>query len=307
MSEQMHAVRFHEYGPSDKLVLDTVPRPAPKSNEVLVKVHFAGVNPVDWKIRSGLYKDFMPVPLPFTPGLDCSGVVEEVGSEVTNLKKGQAVFGIASGTYAEFAAAGAGDVAPKPDSVSFERAAAVPVGALTAWQAVEDAKVAAGQTVVVTGAAGGVGLFAVQFARLKGAKVIGTASKGNLAFVRSLGAERAVDYAEGDLGARIEGADAVIDTVGGAALESSYALLKRGGILVTVAGQVSEEKAKHLGVTASSSRRGPAGLLAEIGALLAGSKISSEVGRIFGLAEAKAAHDLSATGHGRGRILLRVR
>ncbi len=306
MSDQMRAVRFHEYGRSNALVVETVPRPAPKANEVLVKVRFAGVNPADWKIRSGMFKERMPVPLPFTPGMDFSGVVEEVGSEVKTLKKGQAVFGIANGTYAELALTAPGEIAPKPDTVSFELAAAVPVGALTAWQAVEDARVAAGQTVVVLGAAGGVGLFAVQLARLKGAEVIGVASAANLAFVESLGAERTVDYGKGPLDARIKDADVVIDTVGGAVLAQAYALAKKGGRLVTVAGQVSAELAERHGITASGSHRGPAELLVKIAKLLADKEIRAEVGRIFPLAEARAAQDLSETGHGRGRILLKA-
>ena len=168
MSEQMKAIRFHEYGGSEKLVLESIPRPSPKANEVLIKVHFAGVNPVDWKIRAGLLKEYMPVQLPFIPGIDVSGTIEEVGSEVKTLKKGQAVFGVAKGAYAEYAIASAGDVTAKPDKLSFELAATLPVGALTGWQAVEDAGIKAGQTVVVLAAAGGVGLFAVQFARQKG-------------------------------------------------------------------------------------------------------------------------------------------
>jgi NADPH:quinone reductase-like Zn-dependent oxidoreductase len=274
---------------------------------VLIEVHFAGVNPVDWKIRAGYLKDFMPVPLPFIPGIDVSGIVANVGSGVTNLKKGQAVFGIASGGYAEYAVAKSGDVIPKPEGLSFELAATVALGSLTAWKAVEDAGVKAGQTVVVQGAAGGVGMFVVQFAHLKGAKVIGTASADNLAFVKSLGAEKAVDYRKGSLEAEIKDADAVIDMVGGDALEKAYSLLKRGGTLVSVAGQVSETKAKELGITALGSMRGPTVHLKAIAEFLEKKSIRSEVGKIFNLAEAAAAQDLSQTGHGRGRILLKVK
>ena len=236
MSEQMKAMRFHEYGGSEKLVLETIPRPVPKANEVLIKVHFAGVNPIDWKFRAGFLKDYMPLQLPFVPGIDVSGTIEELGSEVKTLKKGQAVFGVAKGAYAEYAIASAGDVTAKPDRLSFELAATLPVGALTAWQAVEDAGIKAGQTVVVQGAAGGVGLFAVQFARAKGARVTGIASAANKDFVKSLGAEKSVDYAKGPLETEIKNADVVIDTVGGETLEKSYDLLKKGGALVTVSG-----------------------------------------------------------------------
>jgi NADPH:quinone reductase-like Zn-dependent oxidoreductase len=307
MSEQMKAIRFHEYGGSEKLALETIPRPVLTANEVLIKVHFAGVNPIDWKFRAGLLKNYMPVQLPFIPGIDVSGIIEEIGTEVKTLKKGQAVFGVAKGAYAEYAIASAGDVIAKPDNVSFELAATLPVGALTGLQAVEDAGTKAGHTVVVQGAAGGVGLFAVQFARVKGARVIGTSSAANLEFVKSLGAEKSVDYEKGPLETEIKNADVVIDTVGGETLEKSYGLLKKGGVLVTVAGQISEEKAKEHGVKALRSGRGPTEKLKTIGEMAAAKTLRAEVGKIFSLAEAGAAQDLSQTRHGRGRIVLGVR
>ncbi len=306
MSAEIRAIRFHEYGGSEKLVLETIPRPVPKAKEVLIKVHFSGVNPIDWKLRAGFLKDYMPVPLPFVPGIDVSGTIEELGSEVKTLRKGQPVFGVAAGAYAEYAIAAESDVTPRPDSLGEEAAATLPVGALTAWQTVEDAEIKSGQTVVVLGAAGGVGLFAVQFARAKGAKVIGTSSSANLAFVKSLGAEKSVDYNKGPLAAEIKNADAVIDTVGGETLEASYDLLKPGGVLVTISGQVSEEKAKARGVKARVSRRGPTDKLKMIGEMAATKALRAEVGKVFPLAEAAAAQDLSQARHGRGRILLRV-
>jgi NADPH:quinone reductase-like Zn-dependent oxidoreductase len=307
MLQEFQAIRFHEYGGSDKLALEKLPRPTLKANEVLVEVHYAGVNPVDWKIRSGYLKDFMPVLLPFTPGVDLSGVVADIGTEVKSVKKGQAVFGIGNGTYAQYVVAAEGDIVPKPESLSFEMAATVPLAALTAWKAVEDSGAGKGLTVVIQGAAGGVGLFAVQFAKMKGAKVIGTASETNLDFVKTLGAEKAVDYKIGSLETDIKNADIIIDLVGGEALEKAYGLLKKGGTLVTIAGQVSEEKAKSQGIKAVASGRGPTILLKDVAELLAKKSIHSEVGRIFPLAQAKDAQDLSQTGHGRGRILLKVK
>jgi NADPH:quinone reductase-like Zn-dependent oxidoreductase len=307
MAQNYGAVRFHEYGGSDKLALESIPVPELNSDEVLIEVHFAGVNPIDWKIRAGYLKDFMPVPLPFTPGIDVSGIVANVGSSVTNLKKGQAVFGIATGTYAEYAVAKSSDVVPKPEGLSFELAATVALGALTAWQTIEDSGVKEGQTVVVQGAAGGVGMFAVQFGHLKGAKVIGTASTDNLAFVKSLGADKVVDYRKGSIEAEIKDVDVVIDLVGGDALEKAYGLLQKGGTLVTIAGQASEAKAKEFGIKAQRSMRGPTVNLKEISDLLDKKCIRTEVGKIFSLAEAASAQDLSQTGHGRGRILLKVK
>jgi len=307
MAQDFQAIRFHEYGASDRLILEALPRPTLKPSEILVEVHYAGVNPVDWKLRAGYLKDFMPISLPSTPGMDFSGVVAEVGSEVKHLWKGQEVFGIATGCYAEYAVAEAGDVIAKPGNLSMEKAAAAPLAALTAWKAVEDAGVANGQTVVVQGAAGGVGIFAVQFARLKGAKVIGVTSTDNAAFVKSLGADKVVDYTKGPLEAEIKDADALIDMVGGEVLEKSYALVKKGGVLVTVAGMVSEAKAKEQGITALSSYRGPTTLLPQITAMLEKRSLRLEVSQIFPLAEAAAAQELSQTGHGRGRILLKVK
>jgi len=307
MSQDFQAIRFHEYGGSDKLVLESIPRPILKADEVLIEVHYAGVNPVDWKIRSGYLKDFMPVQLPLVPGADLSGIVVEIGTGVKSLKKGQAVFGIGKGCYAQYAVAAEGDVVVKPESLSFEEAAAVPLAALTAWQAVADSGAAKGQSVVIQGAAGGVGAFAVQFAAKKGAKVVGTASKGNLDFVKSLGAAKALDYGVGSLEAEIGSADVVIDLVGGKALEAAYGLVKKGGTLVTIAGQISDEKAKERGIKALSSGRGPTDLLKEIAALLAKKEIRAEVGPVFPLAQAKEAQDLSQAGHGRGRILLKMK
>jgi NADPH:quinone reductase-like Zn-dependent oxidoreductase len=306
MSEQIKAIRFHEYGGSEKLVLESIPRPVPKAGEVLIKVHFAGVNPIDWKLRAGFLKDYMPLQLPFVPGIDVSGTIVELGSGVKNFEKGQAVFGVSKGAYAEYVIAMAGDVAAKPDNISLETAATLPVGALTAWQAVEDAGVKAGQVVVVQGAAGGVGLFAVQFARLKGARVTGTASAGNLDFVKSIGAEKTVDYKGGSIETEIKDADVVIDTVGGETLEKSYGLLRKGGVLVTMAGQISEEKAKEHGIRALHSNRGPTDKLKMIGEMAAARTLISEVGKIFPLAKAAEAQDLSETRHGRGRIVLKV-
>lgn len=306
MSEQMKAIRFHEYGGPEKLILEEITRPVPRANEVLIKVHFAGVNPVDWKLRAGFLKDYMPLQLPSIPGIDVSGTIEELGPGVQTLKKGQAVFGVAKGAYAEYAIASAGDVTAKPESVSFEEAATLPVGALTAWQTVEDAGIKAGQTVVVQGAAGGVGLFAVQFARMKGARVTGTASVANQDFVKSIGAEKFVDYNKGSLEAEIKNADVVIDTVGGETLEKSYGLVRKGGVLVTMAGQVSEEKAKAHDVKALHSNRGPTEKLKMIGDMVSTKALHAKVGETFPLAEAGAAQGLSQGRHGRGRIVLRV-
>lgn len=305
MSQTMRAIRFHEYGVSRKLTLESISKPEPKAGEVLVKVRFAGVNPVDWKLRSGLYKDFMPVTFPSTPGKDFSGTVEAVGKGVTAFSVGQRVFGSANGSYAEFAIAQVDNIAAIADNLTFEQAASVPLGSLTAWHIAEEADIKSGQSVIVVGAAGGVGMFAVQFARLKGAKVTGIASAKNLDFVKSLGAE-GVDYATGATAALAGKADLVIDTVGGAALENAYAFVKRGGLLLTSAGMASAQKAAESGITARAAGNKGSQPLAGIAKLLASGKLVTEVGQIFDLDDAATAQDQSQTGHGRGRILLKI-
>ncbi|HEY4385146.1 MAG TPA: NADP-dependent oxidoreductase, partial [Ktedonobacteraceae bacterium] len=249
MSNQtIQAIRVHAYGDPDQLKLEQVQRPEPQAGEVLVRVHAAGVNPVDWKIRAGLLKNFWPVQFPYAPGRDLAGIVEEVGPGVTAFQKGQAVFGQSTkGTYAEYTTASVEKLALKPETLSFDEAAAIPVGATTAWQGLFDhARLEAGQSILVQGAAGGVGLFAVQFARWKGAHVIGTSSSAHLDFVRSLGAE-AVDYTATPVEQVVHDVDFVFDTVGGSTLASSLQAVKRGGTLVGIAGLPPEKEVNERG------------------------------------------------------------
>jgi NADPH:quinone reductase-like Zn-dependent oxidoreductase len=308
MSDQMmKAIRYHDFGGPEVLVLEQVPCPQPQAGQVLVRVLAAGVNPADWKMRAGLYKSFMQLPLPMTPGLEAAGIVEAVGQGVTKFRKGQAVYGAFMGAYAEYALAAAGDLQEKPANLSFDEAASVPVGALTAWQAVvEVAKVKAGQRVLVHGAAGGVGLYALQFARWKGASVTGTASAGNLELVRSLGAEKAVDYAAAPFENVVKDMDVVVDTVGGDLPERSLKVLHTGGILVTVAGRLDPEMGKAQGVQAVSAGRAPGEKLSQISELLGSKVIKPAVGKVFQLSEARQAQELCQTGHGRGRIILHL-
>ena len=176
----MKAIQIQDYGGPEVLETVEVPIPHPGKDQVQIQIHAAGVNPADWKMRAGYYKQFRQVPMPWIPGLEGAGVVTEVGPGVTQFKVGQAVFGVFSGAYAEYAIAPVSDIQPKPDSLTFEEAASISMGALTAWGAVIDTvQVQAGQRVLVHGGAGGVGLYAVQFARWKGAHVIATSSAAN--------------------------------------------------------------------------------------------------------------------------------
>jgi NADPH:quinone reductase-like Zn-dependent oxidoreductase len=304
----MRAARFHAYGPPENLVIEEVPRPELQAGEVLVRVHAAGVNPVDWKIRRGYLKDFMPVPLPFTPGLDLAGTVAAVGPDVTTVQPGQAVFGRGSGAYAEYALAPANALAPKPHALSFDQAATIPVGASTAWAGIFDVGgLQAGQRLLVHGAAGGVGLYAVQFGRWTGAEVIGTASTGNVAFVRSLGAQTVVDYTTTPFESVVREVDVVLDPIGGETQERSWQVLKPGGILVAVASPAAEETARRHGVLTSGVRGQPTtDLLRRIADLIESGAVVAPVGKVFPLAEAGQAQALSETGHGQGRIILHI-
>jgi NADPH:quinone reductase-like Zn-dependent oxidoreductase len=305
--KNMQAIRAHDYGGPEVLVLEQAPRPEPKADEVLIRIKAAGVNPADWKYRSGAYKQFMPLQFPWTPGLDGSGVIESVGANVTAFKKGDEVYGIISSSYAEYALAKANEIQPKPASLTFEEAASLPVGALTAWGAlINSAKIESGQRVLVHGAAGGVGAYVVQLARWKGAHVTGTASTRNVEFVRSLGAENVIDYSATRFETVVHDMDVVIDTVGGDLAERSFPVLRPGGIYVTVAGRLAEDAGKAQKITAMSGGRAPAENLKQISELINKKQIKPVTSKVFPLAEARQAHELSQMGHGRGRIILHV-
>lgn len=308
-TQTINAIQVHDYGDADQLKLEQIPQPEPQEGEVLVRLHAAGVNPVDWKIRSGWMKDFRPITFPYVPGADLAGVVAKVGSGVTAWQPGQEVFGRGSqGTYAEYALAPAHALALKPSSLSFEEAATIPVGATTAWQGLFDhGNLQSGQRVLILGGAGGVGLYAVQFARWKGAQVIATTSSGNVDFVSSLGAETVIDYTRTRVGDEVHDVDLVLDTVGGAALTGIFPTLKRGGTLVSIAGQPDAGKARELGVrTANFSAQVTSELLSTFARLIDEGQIKTFVGATFPLSEAGKAQELSQSGHGRGRIVLHI-
>jgi NADPH:quinone reductase-like Zn-dependent oxidoreductase len=309
----MQAIRFHAYGGPEQLVLERAPRPELLVGTVLVRVHAAGVNPIDWKIRQGWLKNSMSLSLPHIPGTDMAGVIEEIGPGVTAFQKGQAVFGTAmSGSYAEYALANTNSLAPKPASLSFDEAAAVPLGAMTAWHALFDfGGLQEGQRILIHGAAGGVGMFAVQLARWKGAHVIGTASARNADFVRSLGAETVIDYQATPFETVVHGVDVVVDAIGGDVQDRSWQVLRPGGILVSLLGQPSEAAAKEHGVRATAVSRqryqdSVGELLRQIGQLIESGQIRVAATTVFPLAEARQAHAMSEQGHGRGRIVLHV-
>ncbi len=305
--ETMKAVQIHSYGGPEVLQYEDVPRPKPKAKEILVRVHAAGVNPVDWKIREG----FLTATLPLIMGIDFSGVVESVGSGVTKYRPGDSVFGQVadeSGSYAEYAVAMESDVARKPEGLDHLRAAALPVAALVPWQALFDtANLTAGQTVLIHGAAGGVGSFAVQFAKSKGARVIGTASGDHVGQVRQLGADEVIDYRKTKFEEVARDVDVVLDTIGGETQERSWQVLKRGGVLVSLVQPPSAEKAAAHGVRGLFVSQKANGVqLATIADLVVKGKVNVKVEAVLPLAEARKAQELSKTGHSGGKIVLEV-
>jgi NADPH:quinone reductase-like Zn-dependent oxidoreductase len=311
----MRTVHFYAYGGPEQLVVEHIPRPEPQTGEVLVRVYAAGVNPIDWKMRKGVFKDVRPVPLPFTPGSELAGTVELLGPGVTGFEIGQAVYGRgARGAYADYAVIPADSLAPKPGNISFDQAASVPVGARTAWIALFSlADLQAGQRVLVHGAAGGVGSYAVQLARWKGARVIGTASANNLEFVRVLGAEIVIDYHTTRFEHVAQEVDVVVDPIGGETQERSWPLIKPGGVLVAIGHPPAEDMAAQHGVRTFSTvldQRIPPRLstepLQEISDLIESGLLLPQVGKVFPLEEAVQAQALSETGHGRGRIVLHL-
>ncbi len=298
----MHAVVIHETGGPDVLRLEDRERPEPGDGEVLVRVHAISVNPIDWKFRSGL----RPKELPAVLGSDIAGTVEL--SRAQDFAEGATVLGFAaSGAYAELATANAGMIAAKPDGVSFEQAAALPVAGLTAWQALFDrGGLKDGQTALIAGAAGGVGHLAVQFAKHAGARAIGIGSARNRDFVLGLGADEYVDYASQEVAEAVSGVDVAFDTVGGQTTQQLLPTVRSGGALVTIA-NTPPERAAERGVRAELLVMSPsAEQLARIAELVAGGDVRVEIAETLPLADVQRAHELSESGHTRGKIILTV-
>ena len=299
----MQAVIVRETGTADVLKLEEADRPEPGDGEVLVRVHAASVNPIDWKRRSGISETQLPAVL----GNDVSGTVEL--SRADGFAEGDEVFGMAAaGGYAEYTTAAQGAIAKKPEGLSHEEAAALPVAGMTAWQALFDrGGLDSGQTALVAGAAGGVGHLAVQFAKNAGARVIGTGSARNRDFVLGLGADEYVDYTSQDVSEAVSGVDVAFDTVGGDTTESLLPTLRDGGVLVTIANAPPEEAARARGVRAELLVMSPnPEQLARLGELVASGDVRLEISEVLPLSDVRRAHELSESGHVRGKIVLQV-
>jgi NADPH:quinone reductase-like Zn-dependent oxidoreductase len=306
----MKAIRIHEYGGRETLRYEDVHVPEPKAGELLVRVKAAAVNPVDVQVREGRLKGLLKHELPLVLGWDASGVIEAVGEGVSKFDVGDAVFArpvtTRQGTYAEYAVINEGEAAFKPQTLDHIRAAAVPLAALIAWQALFEAgKLSEGQTILIHGAAGGVGHFAVQFAMSAGARVLATASAGNQEFVSLLGADAVIDYEAIRFEEAADGVDVVLDTVGGETQERSFEVLRERGRLISIVSEPSQDLAESKNVHAQLLVARPDGeLLARICKMLDRGEVSPTVEVVLPLAEAQRAHELIESGHTRGKIVL---
>lgn len=333
----MKAVIAEQYGGPEVLELaDDIPVPEPGPNGVLVRVHASSVNPVDWKLRQGMLSPLWKLRFPVIWGCDFSGVVEEVGGAVTLFKPGDEVYGFKHGkvaqtyrgTYAEYAVVPENTLARKPARLSHEEAAAVPLAAITAWQAmVEQGKLAAGHKVLIHAAAGGVGVMAVQIAKALGAYVAATASTGNQDFLRELGADVVIDYTREKIEDKLAGYDLVLDGVGKSVWSSSFKVLRRGGRVVTLtlpvpdppAGKVaffgtiiasvvanavsSMLRGKRLMITQVKPRGGD---LEKINALIDAGKLRPVIAKVYPLEQIAEAHRQSEKGHVRGKLVIKI-
>jgi NADPH:quinone reductase-like Zn-dependent oxidoreductase len=274
------------------------------------------VNPIDWKVREGHMKDFWPHKFPLILGWDLSGVVEAVGSgpaAAGRFKKGDEVYSVPDvsrdGAYAEYIVVRESELALKPKSLHHVHAAAAPLAALTSWQALFDAgQLVSGQRILIHGGSGGVGHVAVQLAKWKGAHVLATASTKNQELLRELGVDEPIDYTEQKFEDVVRDVDLVLDLIGGETQERSWSVLKKGGVLLSLVQPPSVEKAKALGVRAAFVAGHPSGAqLVEIAKLIDSGELKLTIDRILPLSEVRRAHELSQSGHTRGKIVLRVK
>lgn len=315
MNTSMNAQVLREYGAPSNMTWETVLVPTPGPGEVLLKVHAAGINPIDWKTRAGHgLGNYIPNMLPWIPGWDVSGVVEALGEGVTDFAVGDAAFGMVrfpepAGAYAEYMVAPATHLVSTPAGVSTVDAAGAPLAVLTAWQALFDVlDIQAGERVFVHGASGGVGRLATQIAAWHGAHVIGSGSAANLDSILAAGASEAIDYRVAPFAGGLASVDKVFDAAGGPSAALLYPLLKHGGAFASIAGGVNEELAAAHGVTASGLKvHVDRDQLARIAGLIADGTVTIQVARTFDLADAAAAHEFGETpGKAAGKIVLVV-
>lgn len=315
----MKAAYFTAYDGIEGIQVGNLPIPQPKANEVQIKVEYAGVNPADWKASQGHFKERLPAEFPVILGWDLAGTISAVGHEVSDYQVGDAVFAycrkkiMRDGTYAEYICVELNNIALMPKTLTPAQAACIPLSSLTAWQSLFDvAHLQAGEKILIPAGAGGVGSFALQFAKMKGAIVITTSSKSHHPYINTLKPDHVIDYTQEDFVQAVrklypEGVDVVFDTVGGTNLEKSYEVLKKKGRLVSIAGQVDTKKALEKGVEAYYSFVAPNHeQLQHIAQLIDERKLKAPPITIFPLDQVKLALQKSKEGKTEGKIVLKI-
>jgi NADPH:quinone reductase-like Zn-dependent oxidoreductase len=308
---KMKAVCIHSFGGPEVLKLESVDIPQPQQDEVLIRIHAASVNPVDYKIRAGKYPPVKEQQLPKVLGRDVSGTIERCGSAVQSFKEGDAVYAMlegGSGGYAQYATIKADLCSRKPESLDYSEAAAIPLAGLTAWQGLfDEGNLHAGQRVLIHGGAGGVGHFAIQFAKAKGATVCTTVSSQDMEFARSLGADEVVDYKTERFEEKVHDVDLVFDLVAGDTQERSWSVLKDGGTMISTLAKPSDIKAREHHARATNYVAHPDGAeLAEIARLVDAGKVKPCVLATYPLDDAAAAQQRLEREHPHGKVVLQV-
>ena len=305
----MKAVRIHEFGGPERVQLEEVAIPKVTRGKALVRIRAAAVNPVDWMVREHLYNPKGADRVPLTLGQDFAGVIEKIGAgSKTSLHEGDAVFGEVFGSFAEYALVPLKDLVKKPASLDFKIAAALPMPALTAWQAIIDtAGAKPGMRFLIHGASGGVGSFAAQFARWKGAEVAATASEPSFDYLRSIGVDPVIDYKRDRFEEKLHDVDVVLDPLGGETQARSWRVLKRAGTLITLIGEIDEDAARRAGVRAIDfGMEYDVEDLEEIAGLVEGGIIKPHISKVLPLDQARQAMDLNQQGNSHGKIVLEV-
>lgn len=311
----MKAIQINKYGGVEVLEVKDVPKPSLNKDQVLVEVYAASINPIDYKIRSGALKEWMPLEFPTTLGGDFAGVVSELGEEVEDFKVGDEVFGSAivlgggSGAFAEFASTKTSSIAVKPKSVNFSDAAALPLTGSSAIQALEEhINLQKGQKILIHGGAGGIGTMAIQLAKVLGGYVATTASTNELDYVKSLGADEVIDYTSQKFEEILKDFDAVYDTVGGEVTNKSFRVLKRGGVIVSMLGQPSEELVRQYGVIAiGQNTKTNTEHLKRLAELVDSGKIKAHIDKEFTLDEVKEAFTYQEQSHPKGKVVFKIK
>ena len=304
----MKAILIQEYGDADTLRFEEVPRVSILAEEILARVHNAGVNPIDWKIRQGYLRQVMQPTFPLIIGQDFAGEVVECGKAVKGFQPGDRVFGFARGAYAEYAAAPESTVSAVPASMDFATAAALPTAGCTGLQIIRNVVDARpGMTILIHGAAGGVGSFASQIAANLGAKIIGTASGDDFEYLKSVGVHDIIDYKKERFEDKVRDVDAVVDLLGGQTLTRSYGVVKKGGVLVTTVQPVDQSAASRAGIRAIQMvMKRNAADLADLASLVEKGAVTPRMAQTMPLSEARKAQELSEAGKAHGKLILKV-